>query len=81
MGACGGLAGGQFEYEDFLSRGDESFELTGPEDENDAIALNYTSGTTGDPKVRPLVVMGVDGNAAAAAAAVCVTGQQHPATI
>lgn len=35
-----------------MSKGDESFELMGPEDEFDAIALNYTSGTTGDPKVR-----------------------------
>ena len=41
---------GEIEYEDFLKTGDESFERVGPLDEWDAIALNYTSGTTGDPK-------------------------------
>jgi fatty-acyl-CoA synthase len=37
-------------YEDFLAQGDPDFEWAPPEDEWDAIALNYTSGTTGDPK-------------------------------
>jgi fatty-acyl-CoA synthase len=38
------------EYEDFLRDGDENFAWLMPHDEWDAIALNYTSGTTGDPK-------------------------------
>jgi fatty-acyl-CoA synthase len=38
------------DYEQFLQTGDPSFEWTPPADEWDAIALNYTSGTTGDPK-------------------------------
>jgi len=38
------------DYEQFLQGGDPAFEWTQPADEWDAIALNYTSGTTGDPK-------------------------------
>jgi fatty-acyl-CoA synthase len=38
------------EYEDFLREGDPDFAWMMPHDEWDAIALNYTSGTTGDPK-------------------------------
>jgi 3-(methylthio)propionyl---CoA ligase len=38
------------EYEDFLRQGEEDFAWSMPGDEWDAIALNYTSGTTGDPK-------------------------------
>jgi fatty-acyl-CoA synthase len=38
------------EYEDFLQQGDPDFAWSMPSDEWDAIALNYTSGTTGDPK-------------------------------
>jgi fatty-acyl-CoA synthase len=38
------------DYEQFLSSGDETFEWLMPEDEWDAISVNYTSGTTGDPK-------------------------------
>jgi fatty-acyl-CoA synthase len=38
------------EYEDFLQQGDPDFAWPMPGDEWDAIALNYTSGTTGDPK-------------------------------
>ena len=38
------------EYESFLLEGNESFEWVMPEDEWDAISLNYTSGTTGLPK-------------------------------
>ncbi len=38
------------EYEDLLRDGDADFAWTMPDDEWDAIALNYTSGTTGDPK-------------------------------
>ncbi|ARE83904.1 long-chain-fatty-acid--CoA ligase [Roseovarius mucosus] len=38
------------DYEAFLSAGDPSFDWLMPEDEWDAISINYTSGTTGDPK-------------------------------
>lgn len=38
------------DYEAFLSGGDPDFDWLMPEDEWDAIAINYTSGTTGDPK-------------------------------
>ena len=41
---------GQIEYEDFIKDGDPAFAWAMPGDEWDAIALNYTSGTTGDPK-------------------------------
>ncbi len=38
------------DYEAFLQGGDPQFAWQPPPDEWDAIALNYTSGTTGDPK-------------------------------
>ena len=38
------------EYETLLSRGDPEYAWQPPADEWDAIALSYTSGTTGDPK-------------------------------
>ncbi|MBN9051199.1 MAG: acyl-CoA synthetase [Rhizobiales bacterium] len=41
---------GSIEYEDFLAQGDPDFAWLMPDDEWDAITLNYTSGTTGDPK-------------------------------
>ncbi len=41
---------GAVEYEDFLQQGDPDFAWPMPGDEWDAIALNYTSGTTGDAK-------------------------------
>jgi fatty-acyl-CoA synthase len=41
---------GETEYEDFLKTGDPDYAWKWPEDEWDAISLNYTSGTTGDPK-------------------------------
>lgn len=41
---------GAMDYEDFLATGDPDFAWEPPRDEWDAIALNYTSGTTGDPK-------------------------------
>ena len=44
----GDLSG--IEYEGFLSRGDPEYAWQEPSDEWNAIALNYTSGTTGDPK-------------------------------
>jgi len=41
---------GDFEYEDFLATGDAEFAWELPHDEWQAIALGYTSGTTGNPK-------------------------------
>ena len=41
---------GALEYEALLAEGDPEFAWSLPADEWDAIALNYTSGTTGDPK-------------------------------
>ena len=41
---------GTVRYEDFVAQGDANFAWELPEDEWDAIALNYTSGTTGNPK-------------------------------
>jgi fatty-acyl-CoA synthase len=46
----GGDRLGEMEYEDFLATGDPDFEWRLPDDEWDAIGLNYTSGTTGNPK-------------------------------
>ena len=46
----GGTLLGFTEYEAFLASGDPDFAWRNPVDEWDAIALNYTSGTTGDPK-------------------------------
>jgi len=49
--ACsGGERIGSTEYEDFLAVGDSAFAWELPRDEWRAIALSYTSGTTGDPK-------------------------------
>ena len=45
-----GVRPGAVEYEALLAEGDESYQRTVPIDELDAISLNYTSGTTGDPK-------------------------------
>ncbi len=41
---------GSIAYEAFLAQGDPAFAWQLPPDEWDAIALNYTSGTTGNPK-------------------------------
>lgn len=41
---------GDFGYENFLQQGDADFDWRLPEDEWQAIALGYTSGTTGKPK-------------------------------
>ena len=46
----GGKLVGEKTYEDFLLEGDPGYAWQNPADEWDAIALNYTSGTTGDPK-------------------------------
>jgi 3-(methylthio)propionyl---CoA ligase len=41
---------GELTYEELLSEGDDGFEPLYPADEWQAIGLNYTSGTTGQPK-------------------------------
>ena len=41
---------GAIDYESFVAQGDAGFDWQWPGDEWDAIALNYTSGTTGNPK-------------------------------
>ena len=41
---------GSIEYEDFIADGNPEFEWRIPDDEWEAISLNYTSGTTGNPK-------------------------------
>lgn len=46
----GGEKLGEIEYEDFIAEGDPAFDWSLPGDEWDAITLNYTSGTTGNPK-------------------------------
>jgi len=49
----GGVTGGELgetDYESFIAGGDPDFQWALPEDEWDAISLNYTSGTTGNPK-------------------------------
>ena len=46
--SLGGVA--EVDYESFIAQGDPQFAWQLPADEWDAIALNYTSGTTGNPK-------------------------------
>ncbi|WKL17036.1 acyl-CoA synthetase [Comamonas testosteroni] len=41
---------GAIDYESFVAQGDAGFDWQWPSNEWDAIALNYTSGTTGNPK-------------------------------
>ncbi|QDY99977.1 acyl-CoA synthetase [Nitratireductor mangrovi] len=41
---------GSLDYEEFVAAGDPEFAWSMPDDEWDAISLNYTSGTTGNPK-------------------------------
>jgi fatty-acyl-CoA synthase len=48
--APGGELLGEMEYEDLLASGDADFHWQLPADEWQAIALGYTSGTTGNPK-------------------------------
>jgi fatty-acyl-CoA synthase len=48
--ASGGALMGECDYEAFLAQGDPDWTAPGPQDEWDAIALSYTSGTTGNPK-------------------------------
>jgi fatty-acyl-CoA synthase len=47
---AGGKRVGEIEYEDALLQGDQDFAARMPADEWEAIALSYTSGTTGNPK-------------------------------
>ncbi len=46
----GGERLGEIEYEALLNEGDLAYSWTLPQDEWDALALNYTSGTSGKPK-------------------------------
>ncbi|MXY39858.1 MAG: acyl-CoA synthetase [Rhodospirillaceae bacterium] len=48
--AGGGALLGETTYEAFIAGGDPAYAGREPDDEWDAIALNYTSGTTGNPK-------------------------------
>lgn len=41
---------GSLEYENFIAEGTSDYQRVAPGDEWDAISLNYTSGTTGNPK-------------------------------
>ncbi|MGB1088082.1 MAG: AMP-binding protein, partial [Alphaproteobacteria bacterium] len=67
---------GEMDYEAFIKDGDPAFAWSLPDDEWDAIALNYTSGTTGNPKG---VVYHHRGAYLAAKTNVIVAGiQQHP---
>ena len=47
---CPDNVSGATDYEALLASGDPEFDWKMPEDEWDAISLNYTSGTTGNPK-------------------------------
>lgn len=47
---AGGELTGSLTYEDLVDEGDPDYAWQKPGDEWDAITLNYTSGTTGDPK-------------------------------
>lgn len=44
------MAPKNLEYECFLATGEPNFQIVWPNNEGDAIALNYTSGTTSSPK-------------------------------
>ncbi|MEY4883339.1 MAG: hypothetical protein RIS34_1193 [Pseudomonadota bacterium] len=48
--APAGKSLGDSSYENFIAQGSAAYEWSLPGDEWDAIALNYTSGTTGNPK-------------------------------
>ena len=48
--SSGGERLGEIDYEQFIASGDPNYAWHMPDDEWDAITLNYTSGTTGDPK-------------------------------
>jgi fatty-acyl-CoA synthase len=44
------ISAGEIDYEQFLSTGDANGALCGPQDEWETVSINYTSGTTGNPK-------------------------------
>ena len=67
---------GEITYEALLAEGDPDFAWSLPSDEWNAIALNYTSGTTGNPK--GVVVHHRGAYLNAASNAIAVTMQQHP---
>jgi len=48
--SSGGERLGEIDYEQFVASGNPNYAWHMPDDEWDAITLNYTSGTTGDPK-------------------------------
>ena len=48
--SSGGERLGEIDYEQFVASGDPNYAWHMPDDEWDSITLNYTSGTTGDPK-------------------------------
>ncbi|CAA7616016.1 acyl-CoA synthetase [Magnetospirillum sp. UT-4] len=48
--ASGGELLGETDYEAFIAGGDPDYQWRWPADEWEAISLNYTSGTTGNPK-------------------------------
>ena len=73
----GGERIGAFEYERFIAGGDPNFALALPDDEWQAISLNYTSGTTGNPKGVVLHHRGAYLNAAANA----LTFQLSPSSV
>lgn len=50
LGERTAIDGTWIDYETFVGEGDADYEWLMPEDEWDAIAISYTSGTTGDPK-------------------------------
>ena len=47
---AGGELLGEIEYEHFIAAGDPDYAWSWPDDEWNACSLNYTSGTTGNPK-------------------------------
>ncbi len=73
----GGEPIGVTDYETFIASGDPNFELVPPDYEWQALSLNYTSGTTGNPKG---VVLGHRG-AYLAATANALTFQLSPASV
>jgi len=52
----GGESLGEIDYETLLAAGDPGFEALPPLDEWDSIAVNYTSGTTGNPRACSITI-------------------------